>query len=234
MFLFFKYIDLSKNSMCYFKKKKVIVLPNKFNWNGYIIRFLEAQTLQLDYAAQSTLSCESIQVKQDFTYLIITYSQFEQRNKYYQVLLETYRQYSRRDVKSQRIFTSAVADSFIYLFIFFNENQVTSPFIKKYSVLVLLVLHPLPLDDEFLFIVSTKHERLIVLFSLFMSLLQLGVRLSVKSNKASLQLEDVVIAKYELVKKLRGAVQKYCLTERIHVKGNEEVKIQELKLNFTA
>ena len=37
--------------MCYFKKKKVIVLPNKFNWNGYIIRFLEAQTLQLDYAA---------------------------------------------------------------------------------------------------------------------------------------------------------------------------------------
>ena len=75
---------------------------------------------------------------------------------------------------------------FIYLFIYFNENQVTSPFIKKYSVLVLLVLHPLPLDDEFLFIVSTKHERLIVLFSLFMSLLQLGVRLSVKSNKASL------------------------------------------------
>lgn len=29
-------------------------------------------------------------------------------------------------------------------------------------------------------------------------------------------------------------MQKYCLTERIHVKGNATVKIQELELTFTA
>lgn len=29
-------------------------------------------------------------------------------------------------------------------------------------------------------------------------------------------------------------MQKYCLTKRIHVKGNATVKIQELELTFTA